>query len=162
MGRTFTEDEIIPNGPKVVLIGHELWTNRFGADETLVGRTIQVNGVAQEVIGILPPDLGFPTNEADMWFPFLEDRIAFTAGNFAFGSVARLKPGVTAERAEAELIPLVERLRETYASIPQFVVFLEQGNLGALVEPMKDQIVGDLRQPLYIMLGTVGVVLLIV
>ncbi len=162
LGRMFTESEIIPNGPKVVLISHELWTNRFGADDALVGRTIQVNGVSQEVIGILPPDPGFPTNGADMWFPFLEDRIGFTAGAFGYEGVARLKPGVTADRAERELIPLVARLRETYASIPQFVTFLEQGNLAAVVEPMKDQIVGDLRQPLYILLGTVGVVLLIV
>jgi predicted permease len=161
-GRTFTEDEVVPDGPDVVMIGHELWTNRFGAEESLLGRTIQVNGVAREVIGILPPDPGFPNDVADLWFPFPENRTADDAGNFAFQSVARLKPGVSVERAEGELVPLVERLRETYASLDSFIAFLNQGNFGALVKPMKEEIVGDLKQPLWILLGTVGVVLLIV
>ncbi len=161
-GRTFTEEEVVPDGPRVVLISHELWTNRFGADESVLGRTLQVNSVTREIIGILPPDPGFPNEVADVWFPFVENPTAADAGNFAFQSVARLKPGVSAERAEGELIPLMERLRETYASFTSFIAFLDQGNLSALVKPMKEEIVGDLRQPLWILLGTVGVVLLIV
>ncbi|MCZ6918474.1 MAG: ABC transporter permease, partial [Gemmatimonadetes bacterium] len=154
--------EVVPNGPAVVMISHELWTNRFGGVESVVGRTIQVNGVGREIIGVLPPNPGFPNEVADVWFPYLEDRSPDTAGNFAFQAVARLKPGVSAERAEGELIPLVERLRETYAGFGPFIAFIDEGRLGALVTPMKDDIVGDLKQPLWILLGTVGVVLLIV
>ena len=160
-GRFFTEEEDLPNGPSVVMMSQALWQRRFGADPDIIGRTLQLNGVTREIVGVMPSGFHFPNDETDLWLPLGIDPDQACAGCFSFNAVARLKPGITAEMAEPRLQVLVARLNETYADQQMFVAFLTRGEFGALVKPMKEQIVGDLQRPLWIILGTVGLVLLI-
>ncbi len=155
LGRAFLEEEDAPGGPPVVLLSHGLWERRFGGDPAVVGRTVVVNGVEQTVIGVLPRGFRYqPLGDVDLWQPLGLDA-ASSCGRACvhLRSVARLRPGVTPEAAEAELRTIAARLEAEYP----------QSNTGvsASVFPMRDEIVGDVRPAMLVLLGAVGFVLLI-
>ena len=160
-GRTFTEEDDLPDSPPVAIIGQALWERRFGSDPDILGKTIQVNSVTRDVIGVMPEGFRFPNEDTDLWIPVGIDPDQASPGNFSFNSIARLNPGVDTERAERQLVQLAERLKETYADQGSLVAFLEAGQFSAMVHPLKEDVVGDLQRPLWIILGTVGFVLLI-
>jgi predicted permease len=157
-GRLPAPEEDVPDAPLVVLISDELWTDRYGSDPSIVGRTIELNGVSREVIGVMPPDYAFPTPETDVWAP---DRLNPASENFGghhITAIARLRPGVSVEDATADAKSLIGRFGEVGYG-PQWFQGIFSGE--ASVRTLKDEIVGDARQPLLILLGTVGFVLLI-
>jgi len=157
-GRLPTPEEDVPDAPEVVLISDGLWQDRYGADPGIIGRTIELNGSSREVIGIMPADYVFPTPQTDVWVP---DRLNPASENFGghhiFG-IARLAPSVTVEAAIEDSESLIARFDEAGYGPAWFEgVF----NGEAVLRPLKEEIVGDSRQPLLILLGTVGFVLLI-
>jgi predicted permease len=160
-GRTFVEEEDFPEAPQTVILSHALWTRRYGSDPTLVGRTVQLNGESVEVVGIMPAGFAFPDENTVFWVPLTMDPDQAQPAAFGWDAIARLRDGVPVERARAQMEQLAFRLRETYADAPQFVAFLEAGNFGAIVETLKDNLVRDLASSLWILLGTVGFVMLI-
>ncbi|UCD24016.1 MAG: ABC transporter permease [Gemmatimonadota bacterium] len=161
VGRNFVEEEDLPDGPHAVIVSYGLWTRRFGSDPSLVGRSILLNGEPYSVVGVMPEGFAFPDPETEFWLPAAIDPAASQPGNFAWNSVARLRPGITEDQAQARLGPLVSRLTETYADFPQLVSFLEAAKIGVLVHSVKEEVVGELERPLWILLGTVAFVLLI-
>jgi predicted permease len=160
-GRVFSAAEDSPSGASVVLLGHGLWQRRFGADPDVIGQSLRVSGVTREIIGVMPPGFAFPNDETDLWIPFGLDPTQAAAGAFNFASVARVKPGVAPNDVERALAPALIRVRERVGTTPQFIAFMEAGQLAPLVHSYKEEIVGDLRAPLMILLGTVAVVLVI-
>lgn len=160
-GRTFVEEEDLPEAPQTVILGHGLWARRFGSDPTVVGRTIQLNGETVEVVGIMPAGFAFPRAETELWLPLAMDPGQASPGAFGWNSIARLHDGVAVERAQAQMEQLAFRLRETYADTPQLVAFLETGNFSAIIRTLKDNLVRDLASSLWVLLGTVGFVMLI-
>jgi putative ABC transport system permease protein len=160
-GRNFVEEEDLPDGPHAVIVSYGLWSRRYGSDPNLIGQSIRLNGEAYPVVGIMPEGFSFPDPEAEFWLPAALDPVEAPAGAFSWNAIARLKPGIDAELAQARFVPLVSRLKETYADESQFVGFLEAGQFAALVHSFKEEVVGDLQRPLWILLGTVGFVLLI-
>jgi predicted permease len=161
IGRTFTAQEDNPDAADVVVLSHGLWERRYGGDPGVVGRAIQIDGAPVEVIGVLPRSFEYMETDAALWMPVDLDPANPPVGSFSFNGVARLLPGRTAEVAEANLEPLVERLLEANQDSENYVAFLENGQFGTLVHPLKEDLVGNASQPLYILLGTVGFVLLI-
>ena len=162
LGRLPTPEEDAPGGPSVVLLSHDLWVSRYGADPSILGRTIDVNGTPREVIGVMPAGYDFPTTrptpDIDVWIPFQLDPASTNFGSDYINAIARLAPGVTIEAAIDDARSLVARFDEAgYA--PSWFESIFDG--GAVVRPLRDYIVGDARQPLLIVLGTVGFVLLI-
>ena len=116
VGRHFTAEEAAPDGPPAMLLSHAFWQRRFAGDPGVVGRTLRVNGVAREVAGVLPPSFDFasffaPGTRVDFLLPFVVQRNAGWQGNIMF-FVGRLRPGVTAQAAEAELGALVHAIQE--------------------------------------------------
>ncbi|HUH14075.1 MAG TPA: ADOP family duplicated permease [Longimicrobiales bacterium] len=110
LGRGFTEGDAVPGGPAVVLLGHDLWQARFGGDPRIVGRTIRVNGLPHEVVGVMPAGFRFPERH-QIWAPLhvrSMDEAARVGGSYQV--VARLKPGVGLERADAEADAIGRRL----------------------------------------------------
>jgi putative ABC transport system permease protein len=160
-GRNFVEEEDLPDGPDAVVVSYGMWIRRYGADPDLVGKSIRLNGEAYSVVGIMPEGFAFPTPETQLWLPAALDPVEAPPGAFSWNSIARLKPGVEPAQAQERLVPLVSRLKETYADVPQLVGFLEAGQFAPLVHTYKEEVVGDLERPLWILLGTVGFVLLI-
>ena len=155
LGREFLPEEDKPGGAPVAMIGYALWQDRFGGDPQVVGKTIKLSDMDYTVVGVLPdhfwfyiaPDVVTPVgNSTGLWRTNRELR----SGTYA---VARLRPGVTVESAQAEMTGITARLATEY---PKANV-----DHGANVKVMLQDVVGDVGQSLYLMLGAVGFVLLI-
>ena len=154
LGRGFRSDEAVPNGPRVLLLGDDLWRRRFGADSAIVGKSVMVDGRASLVIGVMPPAFGFPVR-GQAWTPFVPDPSDEDRGNRGYaGAIGRLKPGVTFEAGQADLAAVSARLQKDFP----------KDNFGWVTETLtlRDDLVGDLRRPVEIFLLSVGFVLLIV
>jgi predicted permease len=154
-GRAFEGEDGRAGHEPLVLVTHEFWQNRFGGDSALLGRSLTLNGVARRVIGILPA--GALYQQAEVFIPFFinPDSMTGRATNYLSG-VARLRPGITVTQAQRELNALTQRLQQEYArTYPASMGF------GATVVSLHEEIVGDVRPALLVLLGVVGLVLLI-
>ena len=156
-GRVFFPADDTPGEQRVVVLSYGLWQRRFGADPQLVGKTLTLNGAGYTVVGVLPPQFFFPIREAELAVPLSPDadpwRGVRNSTNFLF-ALARLKPGVTREQAEADLTSVAERQRQQYP-------VANRRKLGVTLSPLHEEVVGDFRLALWVLLGAVGVVLLI-
>lgn len=163
IGRSFTQEEDMPDGPNIIVLSHGLWQTRYGGDEDILGRTILLNGESYDVIGVMPAGFDFAgvRGESRFWVPAGINPESANPGTFSFNTIARLKPGVTEETAVGQMEFLVERVRERWADEQMFINFLDAGGFRPLVHKFQSEIVGDLERPLWILLGTVGFVLLI-
>jgi predicted permease len=158
-GRGFSAEEDLPNGPNVCLLSHELWQTRFGGRESIVGETIQLNGLSWQVVGILPPHLSNPFGQVQVFAPRVFEVTGLTAVQVQNGAgysqpIARLKPGVSLEQATAELAALSKAYGE------QFAGRLDANNT-AVPRGYVEGLVGPLRPTFYTLLGAVAFVLLI-
>ena len=160
LGRAFTESEGLPGGEQVVLISDGLWRTRFGSEPGVLDRSISVNGSSYRIIGVMPGGFGHPTRDPVLWLPMVVDPAQAPLGSFGAGGVARLAPGSTIEGLHAELQGLITRLPELFPD-SNTPAFLSQVGLQAMVRPLKEELVGDVSVTLWILLGTVGLVLLI-
>jgi putative ABC transport system permease protein len=159
-GRTFAADDGKPGQNGVVVIGYDLWQRRFGGDPSIIGRKIILNNEPNEIIGVLPPNVGWFVQKGSLirtapqiWSPWqISNELRGRRGRFA-RAVARLKPGVTFEQAQNEMTVIGNRLEQQY---PEF-----NTHWGVNVVPLRTQVAGEIRKPLYILLGAVGFVLLI-
>lgn len=119
IGRNFLDQEDILDGPDVIILSHALWSRRYGADASIVGQTIQVNGSAHQVVGVMPPDfeLLLPREAAlgdvQLWAP-LQDPFAGPRNRTLVTVLARLKAGVSFEQAQEEMNSVAARLREEH------------------------------------------------
>jgi putative ABC transport system permease protein len=156
IGRVFREDEDKPGAAPVAVISHELWQNRFGCDAGIVNRTINLDGKAYTVLGIMPAGFEFP-NRVDLWLPmgpFFADPSAqkrnYHPGLFG---LARLKPGITLEKARADLNLIAVRLEQQYPE--------SNKTRRVQIDRLLDNKVGNVRRALWILLGAVSFVLVI-
>jgi len=158
LGRTFTQEDADNEAP-VIVISYGLWQRRFGGSPQIVGQKIQLNNQENVVIGVLPEEFGWHvqkgsiTNKsAELWQPWrISPELRARTGRFA-SAVARLKPGVSLAQAQAEMDSIGARLEAERKT---------NTNWGVNVVPLRTQFTGDIRQPLLILLGAVGFVLLI-
>src|SRR5262249_39658083 len=117
-GRPFTADEERPNGPRVVILSHGLWQRRYGSDPRIVGSTIELDGVRQQVVGVLPPFSlllpaeAFLVKDADVWKPLQVDYTTVPPRNFTSLTVfGRLRPDATFAQAQDDMTRLAQELR---------------------------------------------------
>jgi predicted permease len=162
LGRTISKADDSPGGPDTVLISHKYWQRAFGGSPTAIGQSLVMNGRPREVIGVLPPNFRFLRYQPEVIFPLRLNRAEVRLGQFNYQAVARLKPGVTVERANADLTRLIPRLVEMFPMPPGFKrEMFDEIKLGPNVRPLHEDAVGDIGRTLWILLGTVGVVLLV-
>lgn len=153
LGRGFTPDDDRPGQGHVVLLGYALWRERYGADASAVGQKIVLDGAPYTILGVMPRTFQFPS-WAQLWTP-----LAWTSekravrGNHNYLVVGRLKPGVDIRSAQAELSAISTRLERLYPE--------DDKGWGAKILPLREQLVGDVRPALLVLLGAVGFVLLI-
>lgn len=159
-GRTFVEGEDDPGAAPVVILSYDLWSERFGAEEGILGQTIGIDNEPFEVIGIMPPGFRYPTDETELWTPHVIAPEDLGLANFSHWGIGRLKPGVTLKAAAAEFAQILPLLPEIY---PGEITAgrMESAGFAPLLRPMKEDVVGDVGQMLWILLGTVTFVLLI-
>lgn len=151
-GRTFLPEEDLPQGPKVVVLSHGLWKRRFGGDPSLMGKPVTLNGEPYTVVGVMPAAFRFPA-AAELWTPVGIDPANREKANYLEIS-ARLKEGVTLEKAQAEMAILAKQYDKEWPDEMS-------DNETTRVLTLQERLYGDLRPALLILLGTVGLVLLI-
>lgn len=161
LGRTLTAQDNLERTPSSAVIGHALWRRRFGGDPAIVGRTIDVEGFAVQVVGVAPPGAQLPDRPVDLWLPDYVNPAAPAQNNHVRSAVARLRPGYTAAEAEADLAPLVLRMEEEFPSAYPNHWIRDSGFRTAVV-PLRDDVVGaTIVRALWILLAGVGIVLVV-
>ncbi|HEV2845283.1 MAG TPA: ABC transporter permease, partial [Thermoanaerobaculia bacterium] len=161
LGRPIQEADEKPGAEKVALLSDELWRRRFGGDPQAVGKTLRIDGVETRIVGVMPPDLHFPSAETELWTPITIDPALVRPGNFNYRAVGRLRPGVTLERAGRELSPLVWRIPEEYGDSGMNRGMIASARLGVAASSLRDDTVGEVERALWLLLGSVGCILLI-
>ena len=157
-GRPFYASDAQQDAQRVVIMTHSFWRSRFGSNPAVVGRQIEVDGRQVEVVGIMPSGFVFPDPRTSLLLPlWLDPQGGF--GAFGTRALARLAAGVTLESAQRELDELQGRIPERFPGVtPEF---LERVGWSGTMQTLRDDMVGDLSKPLWILLGSVGIVLVI-
>ena len=160
VGRWFTDAEGVPGAPHVAVLSNGLWVRRYGRDPDILGRSVTLAGVPTEVIGVMPASFAFPDARTDVW---IAESIARSMGFgiWTFRGVARLRDGVTVGDSRAELNGLIADLPRAYSGDPNAVGNGEQIKLFAAPRTLKEMILGDVARGLWILLASVGLVLLV-
>ena len=159
MGRVFTSEEDVPGGPAVVVISQNLWQRAFGSDPAIVGKEIKLGNKLTTVVGVMPASFRFPVQRerADYWQPISTSPsyIAYKdkRDTRSLKVLARLKPGINVRQANEELATISRRLEEQYPGT--------NTGLSLSVTPLHEDLVGQVRPALLVILGAVGFVLLI-
>ncbi len=159
VGRWLASSDAAPGAPAVVVLSHGLWRDRFGGDPAVVGRSIRVDGTPRVVVGVMPASFAFPDARARFWVPQAVPPSGI--GGWNERAVARLAPGATPASFRAELASLLPVLREHNDDPARVDSYLDEARVIPRVVRLKDELVGDVRATLWILLGTVGFVLLI-
>ena len=165
-GRLFLPGEDQPQAGHVLILSHGLWQRSFGANENLVGQTVALNGEDYTVVGIMPSDFKFPptfsstvassqftTPDAALWVPLTLDAVPPPREVRDLYMIGRLKPGITAPMAEADMNVIASRLQKEYATA--------DADMEVAVTPLRDQVTGNIQPALLVLFGAVGCVLLI-
>ncbi len=154
VGRTFDAGHRVPGSHRVAILGHELWSSRYGSAPDVVGREIRINAVGYTVIGVMPRGFVFPAPDIQLWTPFPEPT------NFAqqrrphyLRPIARLKPGVTLQQARGDLEAIARSLEQRYPDT--------NTQMGVGIGPLHDWVVGDVKTALVLFVAAVGLVLLV-
>ena len=160
VGRTLTVDDGAPDAEPVVVLGHGLWQSRFGGDPDIVGRTLDMGGVSRRVVGVMAAGFAYPDSEARLFIPLVVDPARAPLAAFGASGIARLSEAASVQAADTELAGLITRLAELFPE-DGAPAFLAEVNLRTVVRPLKEAIVGDMSRTLWILFGTVGLVLVI-
>ena len=158
-GRAFTPQEDVPNGPNVVILGYGLWQRRYAGDPAIVGRAIQINGTAYEVIGIMRGDFVLPTDFQNpapsmLWMPAQWDAASSDHGSHGYYAAARMKPGTTVGQVRDDL----HRVAQAWTAQG---LYPPQMQFDALASSLRDEVVGGVRRTIWLLFGAVGFLLLI-
>jgi len=149
-----------PDAEPVVLVSEGMWQERLGGGEDVLGRTLRLDGVEHRVVGVMAEDFEFPRPETKLWLPLSIDAAEPNDGNFNFRGVGRLAAGNTAEDAQRELAALLPRMVEMFGTDISLEM-LESTGLAPRVSSFKERVVGDVGDVLWVLLGTVALILLI-
>jgi predicted permease len=156
LGRTFVPDDDHPGANKVAVLSHALWQTRYGGDPQIINREIQLDGAKHTVVGVMPAGFQFMESDVRLWVPLAlaPEDMANRGGHF-LTVVARLKNGVTMDGAQADLSAVMARIAKDH---PDDTF---DGKLGAFAVPLREQLTGDVRSSLVVLLVAVAFVLLI-
>jgi putative ABC transport system permease protein len=156
LGRGFSADEDRAGAERVVVLSHQLWQRRFGADPAIVGRSLTLSGESYTVIGVLPGGFSFPILPATEVWRAADPLLANSGcgrGCVILRLMAKLKPSVTIDAARAEMDGLTRQIAERFPE--------SNKGVGATLVPLHEQLVGDVKPAMFVLLGAVGLVLLI-
>ncbi len=154
LGRAFRSDEDHP-GQNVALLSHRLWQDAFGGDPAIIGRTIILEGEKFDVVGVMPVEISLPDfwrSKPDIWVPLTILPGSISRGTHMLWVIGRLRPGVTIQQAQAEMTSIAEGLAKEYPAT--------NANIGARVVSLREQLVGNTRPVLLLLMGATAFLLL--
>jgi len=163
LGRWFNRADCVPDAPEVVILDYGYWQRRFDSDRTVVGRGITIDGKLRQVIGVMPRTFVFlDGDQPAMFLPIRFDRSKTVLGQFSYDGIARLRPGVTLASANSDLGDLIPRVWSSFPPAPGLSLDLfKKVRLAPNVRPLSRDVVGDVGQLLWVLMGGIGIVLLI-
>jgi predicted permease len=163
LGRLFTREDDSPGTPETVLLSYGYWRQKFGGATSVIGRSITVDGKPREIIGVLPQDFQFlDERNVSMIVPLKWDRNKLKLGNFSYRALARLKPGVTMAQASADVARMLPIAIRSFPAPEGFSVTLfEKAQLSPNLRPLKQDVIGDIGNVLWVLMGSIALVLLI-
>ena len=156
LGRVFTADEQQEGHAQVAVLSHRLWQGRFASSREVVGKSILLNGQSCTVVGVMPQTFNFPSNDVDLWQPLSIAPASDKVGNHYLNLVADLKPQTTLNQARSEMATILDRIMQKY---PKY--YGGAAGLGVNVIPLREQMVGNLRPTVLVLMAGVGFMLLI-
>ena len=159
IGRTFTTQEDVPNGPRLVVLGFGLWNRRYAADPGIIGRTVLIGGLPFQVVGVMPPGFVLPTDyrnpePTQLWTPLRMDPASTDHGSHGLYAAARLKAGATVAQA-------AEELRGIAQAMTNEGLYPKQMEFTTVVLSLTEEVVGGVRRSMWLLFGAVGFLLLI-
>ncbi len=162
LGRVFSRADDSTDSPETVILTFGYWKARFGGDPSVIGRSMTIDGRPIQIIGVLQEGFRFLDQKPSLVMPIRKDRSKVYLGNFSFQAIGRLKPGVTPAQVTADMRRMIPIAVDSFPPFPGYnrSMFIE-AKLAPLVEPLKQQLVGNVRGVLWVLMGTIGMVLLI-
>jgi len=164
LGRTFSRADGAPGAPRTVVLGYGYWQRHFGGDRSVIGRSITIDGKIRQIVGVMPQNFRFLdwAIQPALYLPLQLDRNKTTLGQFSYEGVARLRPGQTIESANADVARMLPTVWTSFPAPPGFSIELfKKARMGPKVVPLMHDVVGDVGQTLWILMGSIGIVLLI-
>jgi predicted permease len=162
LGRPFTATDDAAGSPATVILTHGYWQSRFGGDPGVIGRRLVVDGDAHEVIGVMPASFRFLDERPSLILPQQLDRARVFLGSFSYQGVARLKPGVSLDQANADVARMLPIALERFPPPPGYSKkMFTEARMAPNLRPFEQDLVGDVGNVLWVLMGTVGLVLLI-
>jgi putative ABC transport system permease protein len=162
LGRLFSKDDDRPGSAETVVLTAGYWRARLGGDASVIGRRIRLDGRPREVIGVLPDTFRFLGEKPVMFLPLRLDRSKVRLGQFSYAGLARLKPGATLDGATADVARMIPLSLTRFPAFPGFSVkMFEDARLAPNLRLLKADIIGDVGSVLWVLMGTIGMVLLI-
>ncbi|MGC1618221.1 MAG: ABC transporter permease [Candidatus Acidiferrum sp.] len=163
LGRLFTHQDDSPGSPDTVILSYGYWQKRFGASPSVLGQSLNVDGKPREIIGVLPPRFHFlDWRESSLFLPLKWDRSKMFLGNFSYEALARLKPGVTMEQASSDIARMTPMVASSFPPPPGFSAkIFEDAHIAPNLRPLKQDVVGDVSSTLWVLMASIGMVLLI-
>ena len=163
LGRWFNHFDDLPGNPATVMLTYGYWQRKFAGSPSMIGSMITVNGRQREVIGIMPKEFHFlDQDDPPLILPFQLDRNKTFLGQFSYSAVARLRAGATLVDAEADVERMLPVVLRSFPPPPGFSLQLfEKAHIGPRIRPLKQEVVGDIGNALWVLMGAIGIVLLI-
>jgi predicted permease len=164
LGRVFTKADDFPGAPDTAVLTHGYWRRKFGGDRSIIGKTIVVDGKQRQIIGVMPQRFHFlDRSDPAIITPFQLDRNKTNLGNFSYDGVARLKPGVTIDQVNTDMARMLPIVMRSFDAPPGFSIKLfEDARIAPNAKPLRAQVVGDIGNVLWVLMGSIGMVLLII
>ena len=160
LGRDFHRDEDRVGASPVVILSHDFWQRHFNGERSAIGKSIVADGISREVVGVMPKGFAFPRSAPEIWTPLPLDPAHATVASFNYRGVGRLRDDATIASARADLAHVLPGLLDEFpGDIPREM--WDKAKIRPIVTPLLDSIVGDVSSLLWILLGSVGLVLLI-
>lgn len=162
LGRSFSPRDHAPGSPATILLSYGYWQRRFGGDRSVIGRSIRVDSQPREIAGVMPRGFRVVNADADVFAPIAFERSKLILPGFGFRSVGRLKPGVTLAQAEADIARLVPIWINSWPMLPGIDPHVyERAHITPAFRPLKTEVVGNVGDVLWVLMATIGIVMLI-
>ena len=164
LGRSFIPEEDRNNGPDVVMISEGTWRTRFNSDPGVIGRTLLVNGLSRQIVGVMPERFRFPNAQAQLWLPIQLDPTSLPNTGFSFTAIARLKQGVSVDAAQRDFAAVLARVPEYFPDFAPGITtqqVMEQAKPQPLIVPLREDITGEIAKTLWMVFAAAGLVLLV-
>jgi len=162
VGRWFSVADQIPRGPERVMLSYGYWQRRFGGDRNVIGRNILIDSRSREIVGVMPKNFRFVDSDFDVMLPLAFDRGHLILAGFGFHGIARLKPGATIAQGNADVARMISIWMDSWTNGPKTNPHIyETWKITPMIRPLKQEVIGNVNELLWVVMGTIGLVMLI-